>query len=318
LYNAADIPCIELYTGLKRQLTMLGNEYAWMISGARQLLDALAAAVTPANTTRRGAGGGGAALNILPAVGALAAPGPVLAGYAAGAVLRTAIDLAALFRVDTDYKNFDLQIDDMVLAAEFKKVLPNPWKLWYPAQFPVNTVANIGADTSELLDTLTQVEKNSTEAASLSARLSASATELTAALATEPDPVNRRKGQDQVHALTGALDAIKAVDAGFAQVQGLLAGVDPTAKVTTTSLLLRAERLLAVMKKADAYVVKLAAVSRGSNKVTKWLWSSAKIRHSAGSELNCLIFDPAGEVVFSDTELCYTPYRLPGEIGESL
>ena len=67
-----------------------------------------------------------------------------------------------------------------------------------------------------------------------------------------------------------------------------------------------AERLAAVVRKG--YVIRLAVVSKGSNKVTQRLWSSAVIRHSAGTELSCVVFAPSGEVVFADTQLKYTPY----------
>ena len=313
LYNAADIPCIELYAGLKRQLVLLDAHYARAIAEIEKLLDALVpVAASPAPGMR---GASGPALNVLPAVGAIAAPGPVLAGYAAGAVLRTAIDLVSLFRVDTDYKNFDLPIDDTALAAELRKVIPSAWKLWYPAQFPVNTVANTGAETSELLDALTQVEGKNMQAASLSAKIAAKTTELTGAPAGYA--AGAGGGADlkaQLKALADGLDAIKAIDTAFAQVEGLLASADSATKTTTMSLLLRTERLLAVMKKEGAYVVKLAAVSRGSNRVTKWLWSSAVIWHSAGTELNCLIFAPTGEIVFADTQLKYTPYMKAKDI----
>jgi hypothetical protein len=315
LYNAADLPYIELYAGIKRQLAMLDGHYGRVIAHIEKLLAASAAQPAP---DKREIGGGGALESfggpafeiekLFPAVGALAAPGPVLAGYAAGAVLRTAIDLASLFRVDTDYKNFDLPIDDTALAAEFRKVIPVKWNLWHPAQFPVNTVVPAGADTSELLSLLEKVEEKSMKAASLSADLAAKTKDLTAVLAVEPDAGKRKDLQALLKKLADALDSIKAIDAAFAQVQGLLASADNATKSTTMNLLLRAERLLVIMKKDGAYVVKLAAVSRGSNKVSKWLWSSAVIRHSAGTELNCLIFTPAGEIKFADTQLKYTPY----------
>ena len=292
LYNAADLPYIELYAGIKRQLAMLDGDYDRVIAAIEK---GLAAPATQQESDKRDAGGGGGLEafggpgleleKLLPAVGVLAAPGAVLAGYAAGAVLRTAIDLASLFRVDTEYKNFDLPIDDTALAAEFRKVIPGSWNLWHPAQFPVNTVVSAGADTSELLGLLEQVAEKSMKAASLSAELAA-------------------KTKDG----TVVLDALKAIDAAFAQVQALLASVDNNTKSSTMNLLLRAERLLVIMKKDGAFVVKLAAVSRGSNKVSKWLWSSAVIRHSAGTELNCLIFTPTGEIKFADTQLKYTPY----------
>jgi hypothetical protein len=330
LYNAADIPGIELYAGLKRQLAMLEAHYARVLAEIEKLLAALvvaAAAPPPAmrggqqaeegvgESLLRGAGqfrGGPGIANFLPAAAAVAAPGPVLAGYAAGAVLRTAIDLASLFRVDTDYKNFDLPIDDTVLAAEFRKVIPKAWKLWYPAQFPVNAVTSVGG--SELLDVLEQVEEKNTQAATSSVKLTAKIKELTAAFTAEQDAGKRDGLQTQLDKLAEELDSLKAIDTEFAQLQGLLASADNATKSTTMSLLLRAERLLAVMKKEGAYVVKLAAVSRGSNKVTKWLWSSAVIRHSAGTELNCLLFSPTGEILFADTQLKYTPYKKAKDI----
>jgi hypothetical protein len=320
LYNAADIPYIELYAGIKRQVEMLDGHYGRMMAEIEKGLVSLAAFLAPATQpvaeTRDGGGGGletfgGPAFemaNLLPAVGALAAPGPVLAGYAAGAVLRTAIDLASLFRVDTDYKNFDLPIDDTALAAEFRKVIPPKWNLWHPAQFPVNTVVSTEADTSELLGLLEQVEEKNMQSASLSAEIAAKTKDLTAVLAMEQDASKRKDLQALQKKLADALDSIKAIDTAFAQVQGLLASADNATKSTTMNLILRAERLLVIMKKDGAYVVKLAAISRGSNKVTKWLWSSAVIRHSAGTELNCVIFSPTGELKFADTQLKYTPY----------
>ena len=297
LYNAADIPYIELYAGLRRQVEALDAYYARVNEHARSLIAPPAAAAGPGaggeiapQEDQREKGPIAVAPKGLAAAGALAAPAPMLAGYAAGAALKTAADLASLFRVDTDYKNFDLPVDDTALAAEFRKVIPPEWKLWHPAQFPVETACGYDTEGSDLLDALARIEEKNTEALSL--------------VATVNDK--------------GALDGLNAANTIFTQVHGLLTCVDSTSKTTTMSLLLRAERLIALMKKEGTYVVRLAAISRGSNKITKWIWSSAKIRHSAGTELNCLVFAPTGEVVFADTQLRYTPYRKPDEIQESL
>jgi hypothetical protein len=325
LYNAADIPCIELYAGLLRQVEALEGYYSSVNEHARRLVAPAASrggdagAPNGAQPGRTEAQPGRAETGpeedqrargpiavvpkgIAAAAGALVAPAPMLAGYAAGAALRTAADLASLFRVDTDYKNFDLPIDDTVLAAEFRKVIPRDWKLWHPAQFPVETACGYDTAGSDLLDALQRIEEKNAEALSLVVEMN--------------DKV--REPGVQAGPFSGALDALNAANSVFAQVHGLLSCVDGGSKTTTMSLLLRAERLIALMKKEGTYVIKLAAISRGSNKVTKWIWSSAKIRHSAGTELNCLVFAPSGEVLFADTQLKYAPYRLPKEIDEPL
>ena len=327
LYNAADIPMIEAYAGLRIQLSTLLQHYTRANADADGLVKVPVAAATSGGRASqpgwslRGSSGalpeaaelrGVAALaGVAPVVAALAS-GPMMAGYAGAAVLRTAIDVVSLFRVNTDYKNFDLPIDDTALAAEFKQALPGDWKLWQPACFPVNTVDGGGVGSSNLLDLLDKVQDKNKEAEMLTAKVNSRTRELGAALAVEKDMDRQQELQGRLDAFAGSLNILMVLTTAYTQLQGMLLATDTTTKASPLTMILQAERLTAMMK--TAYVVRLAAISKGSNKISQRLWSSAVIRHSAGTELNCLVFAPDGEIVFADTQLNYTPYMRAEEI----
>ncbi|MDO6433165.1 hypothetical protein Q4E93_21325 [Flavitalea sp. BT771] len=327
--NAADLSLIELYVGLKTQLSVLEQHMASANQHTAWLLDATVEEKTvPPLPERKLAfetatdgphpGGVPPAAAIGLAGLAAIAPGPVMAGYAGAAILRTAVDMVSLFRVNTDYKNFDLTIDDAALAAEFKAVLPAGWKLWHPAMFPVNTIVQHYAAASPFLSLLEKLEGKNKEGATLLHAVNDMITGLTDALAKETDPGKKQRLQGRLNELSSCPDVINTLNNAYTQLKGMLATADPTSHATLLTTLLRAERLTSVLKDGSVYFVKLAAVSKGSNKVSQRLWSSAVIRHSAGTELNCLVFAPDGEVVFSDTQLKYTPYVKSEEIRTPL
>ena len=56
------------------------------------------------------------------------------------------------------------------------------------------------------------------------------------------------------------------------------------------------------------FTIKFSVTSKGSNKVSDNLWRSARIEHSAGTELNCLIFSRTGEIVFAESIVSYQQY----------
>jgi hypothetical protein len=331
LYNATDFPCIELYVSLKIQLTALRGEYDRINKHTDRMLEP-ASADGGSGSDGAGSAGEGASrdesmyesmanVGMAGAVGAAAvgavgvsaltgaASMPLLAGYAGAALLRTAIDVVSLFRVNTDFKNFDLPVDDTALAAEFKQHLPAGWKVWHPAQFPIHTIDEGASDASEFLVLMEQLQENNIRALALLARVNAKVTELNTLKAAEKDVSSRSRLQLELDGIGACVDPINTLNTIYTQLQGVLGAVDAATRASTLTMLLRSERLLTFLKAPGTYVVKLAAVSRGSNKISSSRWRSAKIRHSAGTELNCLVYDPDGQIVFSNTQLKYMPYK---------
>ncbi|GGB23409.1 hypothetical protein [Puia dinghuensis] len=327
LYNATDLPVIELYVGLSSQLFTLDKQFEAANTNINQLLDALVAAAATATTVAPEAPDMAKKFDLesLPAIpftpslapaaglGALGA-NPITIAYAGQAIIQTVMSLASLFRVNTSYNNFDLPVEDVALAAEFKKAIPIGWKLWHPAMFPANAIGQTESLASAFMSLLEKVLVQYNTAAGLLIKVNDKISQLSIALATETDATKKVALQRQLDQLSACLNALNALNSAFVQLQAMLATVDTATQATPLTTLLRAERLIALLKSGHTYIVKLSAISKGSNKVSQRLWSSAVIRHSAGTELNCLVFSPDGEIVFANTQLNYTPYLKPEEI----
>ncbi len=298
IYNATDIPLIELYAGIKAQVTDMLQQYTRSNERADRLLHPAPESAPPGREYIKES---------------IVAGGPLMAGYAAAGVLRTAADLVSLFRTSTDFKNFDLTIDDTVLTATFRKALPAGWKLYHPGMFPLNTLMATDA-VSEFMQLLNDVQTQRDAALSHLAGIDKKTKELTDELAAATDAGKKAAIQAALDEFAPAVAQLKTLNDSFAQLQAGLSAADATSKASTLTLLMRAERLIGKLGENNTYTIKLSAVSKGSNRVTENLWRNGSISHSAGTELSCLVFGPGGDIVFSDTQEHYTPYKSPEEI----
>jgi hypothetical protein len=319
IIHSADLPVIDLYVGMETQLAVLQKQYAAVLGHCRDVLrsrqpeaahageSAFETATEAAPDTPRKVSAFAPLAAAVPALAALSS-GPLAVGYAGAAILRTAIDVASLFRVNTDFKNFDVTVDDFALAAGLREVIPETWKLWDAGLFPANTIKASHAVSSTFLNILTDIQLKSGEASVLLDQINERIKALTAAVTAETDPRKQQPLKMQLDNLTACAGPVNTLNTTFTQVQAAITAVDTTTRTSPLMTILRAERLIQLMKMDHLHIIKLEAVSKGSNKVTTRLWRSAVIRHSAGTELSCVILNADGEIIFSQTQLAYTPY----------
>jgi hypothetical protein len=238
---------------------------------------------------------------------------PLIAGYAVSGILRTAADIASLFKTNNDFKNADISVDETDLVASFKISIPSDWKVFNPSVYPINTVKS-SASISKFVEALNDVQKQVAVSDLRLADIDTKTKELATLLAAEKDPVKISNIKSFMDSFTPISTELKSLKSAFQTLQTTLSTADQATKITAQSVIMRAERLYSKLLEADVYVIKFHVTSKGSTKINESIWRSAKIEHSAGTELSCLVFGTDGEILFSESLHAYEPYKKSSDI----
>jgi hypothetical protein len=296
IYNATDIPAMELY--------------ASMIDG----LEGMNKAFTRANKAAKDA----LETENKYESDVFILSDPLLLGFAAGGILRTAADIVSLFKTSTEFKNFDVAIDEMAFISVFAQTVMSKktdWKVFHPSLYPVDAFNIKTNKTSALAKALDDIKGLSTIAEQRIAAIEAKIASIKEAMSTEKDKNKKRRMQKHIDLFEPMLASVKSLVQSFTQLQTTLSTVDPTTKLTAQALLLRAERLVTKLNQDDCYMVKLSVVAKGSNKIKESLFkTSASITHSGGAEVSIMVFQPDGQLIFAETRSHYSPYTAPDKI----
>lgn len=299
IYNPADFVAMESYASMLDGLKAMDRAYSRTDNASRNALDKPMVFAAQARSL---------------------ATDPMLIGFAAAGIVRTAADIVSLFRTTSVYTNTDITVDELTIAASLKAAIIRnkfTWKVFYPALYPVNTIKPLAAAASDFTDALNAIQALSQQADSRIAELEAEIERLKTVLAAETDASKKVVIQKRIDSLAPLVTELRFLNTSFTQLQTTLSATDPALKITGQALLLRAERITEKLNAPNVYVVKISAVSKGSNIVSENLWRNASIKHSGGTELNALVFAADGELVFSDTRYSYIPYKAPGEIEKN-
>ncbi|HMI03706.1 MAG TPA: hypothetical protein VK541_14580 [Pedobacter sp.] len=296
LYNETDIKGVEAYMSLFIQLSDLTSQLGKANRTIQQVLDQpYDFTTTPAN-------------NLFD---------PLLAGFAASGILRSAADVVSLFRITTDFKNAEVAINENTIAAALQNALSaNNWKLYNPALIPVNIINNPGSE-SLFLNKLNEMFKQ----AEASSNLIKKANEQIESLNTALEKPENKKYKANIEALlkirNGFVTTLTPLTTAATQLNNLLYTLDATTKVAPIGNIIRADRLSTKLREATTYTMKLVVASKGSNKVSESLWRSARIRFTAGTELSVCIYSSEGELIYGNTHTSFSPYTKTEDIPKS-
>jgi hypothetical protein len=130
----------------------------------------------------------------------------------------------------------------------------------------------------------------------------------------QDNEANRLKVKLFSDEISTSLNELKSLNQAFDHLQVVLSESDGQTKINAQTLLIRAERIVTKLSDQDVYTLMLSGTSKGSNRVTENLFLGSQITYSGGTEINCLIFDASGAVVFSDTQIEYTAFLKSEEI----
>ena len=290
-YNQSDFPALELYSTLLEQVNGIGVE---LKKWNKEIADKIAGGPTKAQ------------LN------------PILVGYAVSGVLKSAAEIVSLFRTTREITNTEISIQETSLASELKSALradatTEKWKIYIPSMFPVNTFKSVSGSTSLFA---TAMQNSSSQDETAKKRLKEATDEITKQkekLKTANE-VQKKAISAYISDLQKMVEHLTIVSDAFGKLQNILSTADATTKLTAQAVIMRAEKLISILQQTDSYVVKFVATSKGSNKISESIWRSDRIQHSAGTSLDCLVFNAEGEVVFSFSEINYTPYTSSDQI----
>lgn len=295
IYNAADFNGLERYATMQAQLKTLEEQFAGEERRATQQLanDLDVAIELPSSLAD-----------------------PLLIGYAAAGLLRTAADIASLLRSTTDYKNFELPLDENLTTASFAQqaLLVKPaWEIYNPAVFPVYTITMPSATSSALGKSLSNLSQLEIRVDAHLKTISTRTTKWNAQLLTASAP-NKSKISAYLKEIAKIAEDLSALKAVSEKLLTLLSTPDAATGNTPLSALLRAERLFIKLAAPDFYTLKFVVTSKGSNKVSENLWRGAKISFTAGTELSAVVYDSKGNIVYADSRYAYSDYKSADEI----
>lgn len=296
IYNQADFPAVDLYISMIQQLTAFSKVYEDVAGVAVKAMEDAAV---------EGDNAGGAA-------------DPLMIGFAAASVIRTAADIFSLFKSNTAYNNYEIANDEAQIVTCFSSVVSQKGfacKIYFPAVFPVHLInTNISEPASDFVTLLTKVKGLNNSTVSLQIKMETELASIEEKLMTEQDVTKKVQLQNRKQELNKVLAPLQRITSTFSQLETLLSTLDPATKMTTYAMIVRAERLAALLKKSNTYVIKFLAKSSGSTRVKESLFRSSEISHTGGTQLSCLIFAEDGSIIFSDNHCEYIPNKASSEI----
>ncbi|MBL4678935.1 MAG: hypothetical protein JKY70_22500 [Mucilaginibacter sp.] len=272
IYNAADLPGIQMYQTFKEQLKITGELLEVQTRFSEQ-------AMGRPNTK-------------------LVSETPLIAGIAASGILRTAADIFSFFKTSTSITNTELISDESLIVACFESELKKKGlkgKVYYPAVLPPGLTADLAKD-SQFIERYTAVASINKAAVSVQGKLTARLAEIDNELMSVTDPGNKQSLETERQKLNEALQPLSAACVLFSQFENTLLTIDPVTKVSVFSALIKFEKLFKLMADEDAFTVKLNAVMNGSSIISEGLFKATSLRHSGGTQLTCLVFDHSGTV----------------------
>jgi hypothetical protein len=296
IYNAADIKGLELYAAMKGQMKELENKFSVVERRVSQELKTdLDLTIPPTNTLAD----------------------PLLIGYAAAGILRTAADVASLFRTNTDYKNFDMSLDENLITSSFSNNSISQsfnWDIYNPSVFPIYTIKLPVGQSSDLIKSLANISRLTALVDAHIITISSRTSKWTTLLAAEKVETNKSRIINylaEIAKLNSELIIMKDLNNKLTTV---LSSPDVTTAFTPLTALLRSERLFMKLSDNEVYTIKFVIISKGSNKITENLWRSAKIYFTAGTELSAVVYDSEGKIVFADNRYSYSDYKTSKDI----
>jgi hypothetical protein len=108
--------------------------------------------------------------------------------------------------------------------------------------------------------------------------------------------------------------SVESFETSLADLLKLLTAVDATTNTPALVTLLRAERLAELLKKANTYSLELQVTAKGTNKITKNAFFSAKLSHSGGVSIGVNLFNNKDQLVLGQLEQFYIDYTNSKEI----
>jgi hypothetical protein len=252
IHNATDVTALQSYVTIKRQVDATVARYR----------------------------------ALLPAGSAEAGPASLLLGpEVATGLVRSAADLVALFRTDTEIKGLTFSVDEAALVSRISKGLQNSGiPVFYPGVYPLRVAAG---DSSELLTSLSEVYVGKSKAEMIISRC---------------DSSDKAVKEQCLNSFGDVLPLLKALNA---QVEKFLTGliaVDDSTKTNVLTSLIRAEGLRRMLEAENSCVLQLKVLAAaGSNKTTNNLFTGSKLYHSGGVVISYILFDRNGAIRLSDT-----------------
>lgn len=292
-HNPADFSVVQLYYSTIQQMEALAGKF-------EEGIQLVTATLNPIKTASLAGG---------------AITAPLLAGYAVAGTLRSAIDVISLFKSNTSFSNFELTADETNWVASFAHAaLKEHWQVYHPGMVPPGLIPPSAA--GRFMRTWTNLKTLNETLAQQIQLLDEAVAAQQAALATVPPP--DAATQQSINARIKELSTVKAqaqyMVPVYAQLEKLLLSSDATTNISVQSGIIRAEQLVQLLGEEDTYIIKLSVSSRGSNKISENLFRNARIYHSAGTAVSCLLFDKTGRILFAHNTSHYTPYKESGEI----
>ncbi|MET0637348.1 MAG: hypothetical protein ABWZ25_15060 [Chitinophagaceae bacterium] len=297
IHHAPVFNGIELYGSLIDQLTAM--EVAF--KAAR-----LESETIIANHTKIGLAGGAVA--------------PLLVGYAIAGAVRSIADIVSYFKQSTAFNNIDLPVEDTAMVAAFSKAIrlsDKTWKVYHPAVYPVNTIRQMAGTTSDFSVRLASLRDLNNIISVNVDKIKQLLADLNAKLAAATLPNEKDQLSLAIKKLTAVKEDDERLQVGFTQLLTMLGTADATTGIIAQAGILRTERLVQLLRDVNVYVVKIAAVSTGSNKTIERTFRATTIEHSGGTEINCMVFEPGGSIIFADSVRSYIPYKSAADITET-
>ncbi len=147
IYNASDLPLMELYASMLDQLEAMKGCYKNTIASVDIMLS---------GALNQSALAGGAV-------------DPLLMGYAAGGIIRTVADILSFFKTNTTFNNFDLTIDDTAMVACFIQAISKnelSWTVFHPSVYPINTIKTTSSKANKFVTLLNELRNLNNSAVS--------------------------------------------------------------------------------------------------------------------------------------------------------
>jgi hypothetical protein len=191
-------------------------------------------------------------------------------------MVKSVIDLLALFRTQRAVTGVTITIDDLAFVSEVGGALANlgrPPKVYVPSVYPR------GGNTSGIVDALTKVRRSSIDAAARVDKLAA----------------------DGKAASVDRMSELERVKDGY---EDLVTHSDGSAAIST---LVRGASLDALLnEEPGAYVLYLKVLKVGGTNETKKSLFGSSLKHSGGVVVNYILFSDDGAIRASSTDHSYS------------